>query len=223
MSNIFGCNGRPKSKLASILVAGLALMFLATDISAQEPEIKTFGPDTSYTIKVYRNDSNLCVYKIVGYPNEQDDFLIKPRGSIRFEADENTAVFIDIGRHQRPGKHYGKPGLRKGQDPSFKIDPGNTMTVNARDRIGGHGNRHTQHKVWIFCLTEAGDEEKSTDYKTGEGTASLHKYDPDQNEFDDADLRGPMMPAVRLLDMKNIPTDALRRAAGGPTMEVDDP
>lgn len=221
MCNVFGCNGRPKSKLASILVAGLVLTFLVTDVSAQDQEFNQIGSNTSYTIKVSRNNAKMCVYEIVGY-SDHDLFLIKPEGSIEFQAD-GTDVLIEIERHQRPGKHYGKPGLKRGQAASFRIGKGEKETVNARKKIARPGNNHTRHKVWIFCLTEAGGEELPVDFLSAAGTSSLHKYDPDQNEFDSVDLRGPMMPAVRLLDMKNIPTDALRRAAGGPTMEVDDP
>ena len=192
-------------------------MFLATDVSAQNQ----LGTNAKYTIKVSRNKAKMCVYEIVGY-SDHDLFLIKPRGSVEFQAD-GTDVLIEIGRHQRPGRHYGKPGLKRGQAASFRIDRGKTKTVIVRDSIKVRGNNHTRHKVWIFCLTEVGGEELPVDFLSAAGTSSLHKYDPDQNEFDSVDLRGPMMPAVRLLDMKNIPTDALRRAAGGPTMEVDDP
>jgi len=217
MFNVFGCSDRPRSKFASILVAGLALMFLATDVSAQNQ----LGTNAKYTIKVSRNKAKMCVYEIVGY-SDQDLFMIETKGSIEFQAD-GTDALIEIERHQRRGRHYGKSGLGRGQDRSFKIDRGDTKTVVARDSFGGHGNNNTQHKVWIFCLDEAGVEETSTDYKTASGTSSLHKYDPDQNEFTYVDLRGPMMPAVRLLDMKKLPTDALWRKPGGPTMEVDDP
>ena len=219
MRNDFESSRRSVSRLVSIPVAVLALTFLATDVSAQETELEI---NNSYTIKVSRTKANVCVYEILNY-TDQDLFRIKPDSLINFEAD-GTDALIEFGRHLSRGKHYGKRALRVGQRTSFIIPNRGKESVNARTNIVGRGNKHTQHKVWIFCLLESGEEEEaSTDYIAGEGMSSLLQYDPDQVGFSISGISGPMVRAVHISETINLPTEDAKRTAGGPTMDVDDP
>lgn len=207
-----------RSLFRVVLVFGMITAFLTTSALAQPRK-------DAHTITIFKNDKGLCVYEILDQGN-QDLFRVTAGGFVTFVAVD-TQVRIEIqvdAETDTTSSKYGKRGVGPRDASGFILDSGKRRTVRARyPKAPRERGFTTRHKVWITCL-EGGRENPSLDKirasRRGGGSENAESQGMNLSAVD---VRGPQMPAVRVLDMTKLPDPLRRRATGGPEMEVEDP